>query len=112
LKADHVIEVSGQIILPQLQDGICAAPGAGIMQPDRSHGSESQGFLITPCQYFHRETAFEILAHPGAHPALDRVFEFAQHDAIGRAQCIYKGIILIFIERTIDVVASFRLIFV
>src|SRR3546814_9672563 len=60
LEADDVPQRAERIILPELDDGMGPAPGFRIIEADRLHRAEAQGFRSARRHHLHRHAAFEI----------------------------------------------------
>src|SRR4051794_17093239 len=59
LKADEIIECTGEIILTKLDDGVRTATRTRIDKADRTHWSERKRVMPTRSNLLNRQAAFE-----------------------------------------------------
>ena len=59
LEADEAVVIAGEIVLPQLDDGVRLASGARIDQADRLHRTEPQRVDAAVRHHLDRQAAFE-----------------------------------------------------
>ena len=97
LEADHIVERAEGIILPQLNNGMGFDGWVmRIREAHRLHRSITQGFTPALGHHFNRQAPVEI---GGAFPFFEPGFVTAD-------QGIEKSLILVFVERTIDVIST------
>src|SRR5215218_3812131 len=93
LEADDVVEATLGVVLPQLHDGVGDLAGSGIREADGLHGPEAEGVLSAPGDGLDRETALEVQI----------LLEVLYGAEFGGSQVLYKGIVLLFGHRAVQV---------
>ena len=87
--------IAGDVVLPQLHDGVGLAPGAGVAQADRLHRPEAQRVDAARRHDLDRQTAFEEL----------RLIELVDAGLLGRHQRLVERLVFVPGERAIQIVA-------
>src|SRR5437879_510602 len=96
LKADEVVTIGHQILLPELHDRPGLPVSARIAQANRFHRTISQGVTAAPRDLFDRQTTFEVHG----------LLEFMQRHRLRREQRVIEAIVFLFVERAVQVVVS------
>ncbi len=92
LKADEIVQIAGEVVLPELDYRVGPPAGAGIPQADGPHGTECERVLAPFCDDLHRKTAFKEVA--GLDAARDGALEAAQLNALRSDQGVHKCVVL------------------
>ena len=103
LEADEVVETAREIVLPKLNHGIGTPTRAWVTQTDGTHGAEGERVYAALGDDFYGQATFKELTCFDA--CFYRVFKGAQFDALGGLKRIHKGVVFLFREGTVDVVA-------
>ena len=94
LKSHDVVTGLHQVFLPKLHNRVWRATGDGIVQADRTHGTEAQRIPPATCELFNRKTRLEVAC----------LFEFVNSHAFGGDQCVIKGAVLFAIHRAVQII--------
>ncbi len=97
LEADQVEAPRAQILLPQLHHGVRPSAGARIAQSHRLHGPEAQRLPPPPRQFLDRQAGFE---------ERRAVLCNVRGDGLGLQQRVDETLVLIAVQRAIQIVAG------
>ena len=100
LEADDVPQRAGSVVLSKLDHRVRPAPGARIVEADGFHRAETQRLRAALGHHLDRHAAFEIRD----------VLPFLIFGLFARDQRGDEGVILRFVERTVDIVMAFAFI--
>ena len=94
LKPDEAEMIAGEVVLPELDDGVGFASGARVGQPDGLHRAEAQRLDAARGHDFDRQAPFE---EP-------RVVELVERRLLGGDQRGMKPLVLVTGKRTVQIV--------
>src|SRR2546427_6875547 len=96
LKANEVITVGHQILLPELHHCPGLPLGARIAQANRFHRSVAQGVAAAASDLFDRQTSLEV----------HRLLEFVKRHRLRRDERVVETIVFLFVEGAVQVIVS------
>ena len=96
LKADHVVQGRGAVVLAKLDHGVGPAAGARVDEAHRLEGAKGQRLLPPSRQLFHGQTGFE--------KAGVLLFKGPQGDGLGGQQFLDKAMVFLFGHGTVEIV--------
>src|ERR1700733_12690990 len=99
LESHQVVARRAQVFLPQLHHRVRPPAAARILEPNRLHRTEPQGFPPLPGQFFNGQARFE-----KSRVTLGVVFWNMRWNSLGRENRVHESLVLLSIHWAIQIV--------